>query len=352
MRSILFALLLVVTFAGASAAQVRTDDDRHPVRTRTDPDLGLAIIEGSATSEVLWLRGASRNIVRIDRRTGERTVVASNVVDMLADGRHLWALIALNDNESVVRDLRQADPVERRIYFEGSPIALFATTSGPGVLTTTMVLLPAGERWLRRRTAASLELYGHVSPLTGDALFVGYNKGEWGGGLRRVDVSTGTVSIVGTANEETCAGLLNLECDPVVGVVPDPERTDCVLVGVSLAHLGGRSGEVARVCGEIVTSVFADPLPIVPNSIVFRAGQTWPFDSLIATQDGWIAVGQDRFARSRSGVVTVEAIPPLRPWAGLQISEPKANVIFVEAACCWGSESFVQYRMIAIPVVS
>lgn len=350
MRSILISVLVALALAGVADAQVRTDAGRLPLRDWLDPDLGGSIVEGIATHDSLWLRGASKNVVRFDRRSGERSVAATDVLDVLADGPHLWSLVALNANESLVRDLRDTGLPDRRVYFEGSPVALFATPNGPGVLTTTKALLPFGEQWDRRRLAALLEPGAHVSALTANTLFVGYNRGEWGGGLRRLDVSSGTISIVKDPSDQTCGGRLDPECAPLVGIIPDAADAGCVLVGASLAHLSGRYGEVLRVCDDRITSVFSDPLPIVPNSIVSRPGQTWPFTSLVQTNDGWVAVGQDRFARARGNAVTMDDIPALRSWAGLQISAPVNGVIFVEAACCWGSEAFVQYQVVAIPV--
>lgn len=351
MRTALMLASFVLVFAHSAHGQVRTDADRHATRSWIDPDLGGGVVEGVVRDGHLWLRGASRQVVQIDRETGERRVVATEVVDLLSDGPHLWTLVAPSENDSAVRDLLAPATRDRRLHFEGTSIALFTTDEGVGVLTTERVLLPdSTDGWTRRRLAASLDRYGSVSPLVDDSLFVGYDKGEWGGGLRRIDAGTGTISIVTEASDELCGGKLNPECDPVVGVVADDKMQNCVSVGASLAHMSGRYGEVLRVCGDHITSVFSDALPVIPNSIVNRPGQTWPFDNFVAAEGGWVAVGQDRFARSRNGAVTTGAVPPLKPLAGLYASEAVDGVIFVEAACCWGSDLSVQYRVIAIPV--
>ncbi len=350
MRSILISALMALAMSGTAHAQGQTDTGRSAVRDWTDPDLGGAVLEGVATRDSLWLLGASGNVVRFDRLSGERLVAANDVSDVLVDGPHLWALVKLNDSVSVVRDLRDPALPERRIRFEGAPLRLFATPDGPGILTTAMVLHPSGERWDRRRLAALLEPRAHVSALTGNMLFVGYNKGEWGGGLRRVDVTTGAVSIVQDPGDRTCGGRLDPECDPVVGIISDAESEDCVLVGSSLAHLGLRSGEILRVCGAQISLAFADPLPGPPNSTGNSGGQTWAFDSLVETSDGWIAVEQDRYARARGDTVVMGHAPVLRPWAGLEISDPVEGVIFVKSACCWGSDTWVRYGVVAIPV--
>ncbi|MDP3404602.1 MAG: hypothetical protein Q8S03_07930 [Brevundimonas sp.] len=351
MRCLLTLVLVFLAAADVSAAQVGAGEGPRRLGNWTDPDLGGAIVEGIATRDFLWLRGVSRTVVRFDRRTGERSRVAVDAVDLLADGPHLWALLVLNENESTVRDLRDPTAHQQRVSFLGTPLALFATSGRPGVLTDVNVLVPSGHRWSRRGLAGSLQSGGHVSALTGDALFVGYNLGEWGGGLRRIDVATGTVSFVQEPGETVCSGRLDPECAPIVGIVPDDAGAGCVLVGTSLAHISIRRGEVLRVCDDQVSSVFRDPLPVEPNSIINRPGQSWPFDSLTQTRDGWVAVGQERFARSRQGTVMIEAVPDLRAWAGLRISDPADELIFAEAACCWGSDALVRYRVVAIPIV-
>lgn len=346
MRIMILTAMLVLTISGQAIAQTRMSSPRD----WTDPDLGRAILEGVGKSENLWLRGASRKVVRFDRQTGDRMIVASDVVDLMSDGPHLWALVTLNENESVVRDLLDASLPERRVYFQGSPISLFSTPSGPGVLTTTMVLLPSGQGFTRWPTAASLEPHARVSALMGDDLFVGYNKGEWGGGLRRIDVPAGTVSFVKEDGEDLCGGRLNPACAPIVGIIRDASNENCMLVGASLAHLTERYGEVMRVCTDRITSIFSDPLPVLPYSLVNRPGQTWPFSGLIETHDGWIAVGQERYARARESTITMADVPPLKPWSGLQISDPVDGVVFVQSACCWGSDTSIQYRVLAISV--
>lgn len=351
MRSVFLIVLAILMLAGQAMTQDRPGEERRSLQNWVDPDLGRALIEGVGTARHLWIRGASNKVVRFDRETGERSVAAENVIDIMADGPHLWALSTVGDNQSVVSDLRQPDLSPRPVYYGGSPIGLFATEAGPGVLTTTRILTPVADGWSRRLIAGSLDRPAHVSGVAGDSLFVGYNRGEWGGGLRRIDVSTGAVSIVREPSDDRCGGRLNPECSPVVGIVSDNHREGCVLVGASLAHLMSRRGEVIRVCGSAITPVFSEALPVVPGALEILPGQTWPFDGLVAVDEGWVAVGQDRFARFTNGVVEMRDMPALRSWAGLKISDQVDDVIFVEGACCWGSENFVQRRVIAIPVI-
>ena len=336
--------LAALTLAGPVSGQPTSRD------TWTDADLGRSLVEGAATARDLWVRGSSGTLVHFDRVTAERHIEAEDVLDLLADGPHLWVLISTSDFEGLVRDIRDPDFADQPVHFGGTPIALFATGGTPGILTTTQVLLPQADRWITRRLAGDLEPGAHVSALAGDVLLVGYNRGEWGGGLRRVDISSGAISFVRELRDDRCAGRLNPACHPVVGVGPDEQDDACALVGSSLSHLGLRYGEVLRVCGNEIAPMFSHPLPAEDRARTLVIGGTWPFDSFVALNDGWIAVGQDGFARARDGEVNFANLPQLHDWAGLSISEPLDGVLFLQAACCWGSEAWVQRRVIAIPV--
>lgn len=318
----------------------------------SDAELGRVVVEGAADARHLWLRGEDGVLVRFDRQTGERTVLGRGFVDLMHDGDHLWAMSKAEGEPTIIlSDLRDAErpPISR--YADGEPIGLFSSGGGlPGLLTSRHALRPEGDRWRESPLAAELQPYAHVAVGTDGRLYVGYNQGEWGGGLRRVDPAIGSIAFVSEASDELCGGQLNPECDPVVGVFPDSEQADCMIVGTSLAHMSGRMGQVLRICGDRITSVFSDPLPPTPGGFNLP-NQTWPFTGLVPTRDGWIAVSQDQYARSRSGSVEMRQTPTLKDWSGLRISDEQDGVLFVMAACCWGSgDQMTSHRLLAIPV--
>lgn len=53
-------------------------------------------------------------------------------------------------------------------------------------------------------------------------VFVGYNAGEFGGGLQRIDRTTGIVSNIDDIDGDLCGGNLNPACDPVNGLATIP----------------------------------------------------------------------------------------------------------------------------------
>jgi len=82
----------------------------------------------------------------------------------------------------------------------------------------------------------------------GRTLFAGFNKGEWGGGMVAIDLASGRVSPVeARKSAELCAGPLNGGCDPVTGVVPDPDHPQCVLASIGLSHML-MQGRIIRAC--------------------------------------------------------------------------------------------------------
>jgi len=55
-----------------------------------------------------------------------------------------------------------------------------------------------------------------ASPRSGKSIYVGVNRGEWGGGLQRVDVQTGVVTNVERRDtKDLRGGPLTSDCDPV-----------------------------------------------------------------------------------------------------------------------------------------
>jgi len=88
-------------------------------------------------------------------------------------------------------------------------------------------------------------------------IFVGFNAGEWGGGLRRIDRKTGNVSIVEkNATGELCGGPLNAACDPVNGIADEPWRSGCIAIAVGLIHFSAK-GRIVEVCESEVRELYA-----------------------------------------------------------------------------------------------
>lgn len=352
----LIAFLIVVSFAAPATAQ----DWR-------DVELGHGIREGVATREHIWLLGSTGKVVRFVRRTGEREAVAENVRDIAADNGRLWALVQADDTASYsLRDLRgpeqpsgQQPARTHRLYLhpsetsEGEAIGLLVWPGSdrPAVLARRALVTPTADGWKRWRLAATLSPGAQIATPDGRSVYVGYNLGEWGGGLRRIEVSSGAVAFVTEAGDDLCGGQINPACDPVVGVFADRDRPDCVVVGAGISHMGLSRGDVYRVCGDAITSLFSTPIPLERDNWMMGP-QPWPLHGLFGTADGWIGVSRDRYFRSRGDIVEEHPMPVFNDWAGVRISDEQDGVLFLVSACCWGSSANpTLYSTLAMPIL-
>lgn len=90
-----------------------------------------------------------------------------------------------------------------------------------------------------------------------DQVYVGLNKGEWGGELRRIDRRTGKVTII-ESNESggLCGGPLNTDCDPVNGIVVVPWKPGCYAAAIGMVHMRPH-GRIVEICGDRVRAIFS-----------------------------------------------------------------------------------------------
>ena len=284
---------------------------------------------------------------------------------MLADDDRLWILVQNEDSAShELRDLRSdaqamasaedllrlhLDADDNR---EGQAVAMAAwpDQDRPAVLSRRSVMEPADGGWKRWQLAAALDPFGQVALADQETFFVGYNRGEWGGGLRRIDVADGAISLVREQSDELCGGAINPACSPVVGLFGDPDRPGCVMVGTGLSHMGLSHGHIYRVCGSTIAPVFSTPVP-AEGARWMLMPQPWPLHGFVEAPGGWIGLSRDRYFRSEGGDVVEHPMPEFRDWSGIRISEEQNSVLFVVAACCWGSADHpTLYRALAIPI--
>jgi hypothetical protein len=122
-------------------------------------------------------------------------------------------------------------------------------------------------------------------------VFVGYNAGEWGGGLQRIDRATGVVSDIDDVEGDLCGGKLNPACDPVNGIATIPWKPDCIAVAVGLIHMIPH-GRIVEVCDNTVHLLYIREIqarpPTAPNG---RDGIMWTYTSAffgLQRKDGYL----------------------------------------------------------------
>lgn len=311
-------LLLLAVLASPAWAQ------GGGARDTGDPDLGLFIREGAADEHHLWLLGQTGSVLQIDRRTGERTVVARDVTDILAEQGRVWALVAYQRPEWAVRfprdmaglqDLRRPDAELVTIYSVGEPVALLAMgLDRPGVLTGEAVLTPGEGRWSRTFLSAAIPGFATAAHDGDGSVYVGYDLGEWGGGLRRIELSTGTIQFVSA----TAAGQ-RLQSASIIAVARDPGRPGCIIVVEGLQHLGLRRGSVSRLCGDHVEEVI-----VRERSMVLPIeGDAGGIDGFVTSNDGWVVVHGGGYTRIRGGRLELHDTPPFGSDLGRPAGQPR-----------------------------
>lgn len=185
-----------------------------------------------------------------------------------------------------------------------------------GAVQTPLGIECSGERPLLLLGDKVVEAGGRAFPLSGsgeavprgfpvllrigDALYLGLNAGEWGGGLRRIDLRAGAgVTIEAGNTQELCGGVLNFRCAPVTGLAPDPSRPECLLVAVGLVHFSP-SGEVVRVCGNEAERIYRKPYTLDPewrDEDIKQGVATVPFFAMSGGEGAAWAVGADGLYR-------------------------------------------------------
>jgi hypothetical protein len=137
------------------------------------------------------------------------------------------------------------------------PLAIDCAASRIMLLTTRRLIDLDGNRQNAIRLSGTLS-GGLISSTygTSDQFFVGFNAGEWGGGLRRIDRRSGDITVVErNSSGELGGGPLNTACDPVNGISAEPWKLDCIVAAIGLVHFEPH-GRIVEVCGNQVQRLY------------------------------------------------------------------------------------------------
>ncbi|MGH6978195.1 MAG: hypothetical protein ACRED4_02715, partial [Brevundimonas sp.] len=128
-------------------------------------------------------------VVAFDRATGARTVLAqSGVVDLVRDKGRTIALKSIDENTRLALvDIDTGQPVAAPIDHAGAA-SLLAIPSGWIVIAKDAAFRQQGAGWTQTPLIDEARHFGViVSTATADgSIYIGYNQGEWGGGLWRI----------------------------------------------------------------------------------------------------------------------------------------------------------------------
>ena len=303
-----------------------------PAPVAAAPRPAAAFIVSVAYAEHrLWVLGEDGKLVSIDLDGGERRIeMAAGVVAIAKWRGEVWVLRrqgAANTRAAV----RYEVLVRRRGRFaaltpltapgNAGPIGLAPSPGGP-ILTGQLSIwtLPEGAaRWrqIRLRALTNRLPFGSATTaasLDGRSLFVGWNRGEWGGSLTRIDVASGRQT--------------SREREPVTGLAPDPDNPACVLASFGLNHMIAL-GRVGRACGDELKTVL-EIKPAKGPGIPPTMEESEPFFGLAADSNGVWAVSYRALYRLNGAASPMRY--PIGDWTevgGVQISRPADGAILV-----------------------
>jgi hypothetical protein len=333
-----------------------------------DRVLGERIAKGIAFDGRLWVRGTMRNrgdasggLVSFGITDSSRKVhFEGGVVDIAKSDHDLWILRQRDEDGRFVVAAWRGGHFQDLTEFERSPddapLALMSSASSPTVLSgMTVRYLANDETWhvvqlkgkLRSGVAVSA-----ASPQEGESIYIGFDVGEWGGGLQRVDLKTGAVSDIERRDtKDLCAGPLNQACDPITGVIPDPQNKACVLASVGLVHLFHSNGRILRVCGTDVALVSEILIPD-DKGIGSKWRQTEAFYGLAPSAEGgfWAITYRALYRFDATGKKEKEyTLPKLESVSGLHLSRALPDVIVLQTDLNW-AVSTSGYTPLVVPL--
>lgn len=226
-------------------------------------------------SNLLWTLGQNGVLLQTDltKKRVEAFTYADYVADIyVSDKNELYLLAGERADASVWRILKQDDDGWSEVSAlktDGEPkkkdedvreiIGLTEYQNRFLILAETKVYLQAKENdWktVKLQTKGNLGLQTPFAATSDGYVYVGLNHGEFGGGLRRIDLKDGNVkNIEKKTVGDICARPLDSQCDPVTAVVKDAENSNAVLAAVGLRHFS-EQGRIVRVSGGNVDVVF------------------------------------------------------------------------------------------------
>jgi hypothetical protein len=260
------ALLSCSTFRGES--NVQEPPTPYPFSERR-------IFEGAVVHGKLWLRSGddrvSDGLVSVDLVADTKiNVFDRDVIDIERANGRLWVLRSVDGSPGNVTVLVSApdgfkEIAKLAIPTNDAPIALSVSGERPVIMSERSAWLWSELRqdWDIVRLSGPISspndgTIGQISigmPSNMHALYVGHNGGEFGGGLQRIDLVTGTITRIEKVDGREYPLGESLLSPRVTGIIADPANPDCVLVSIGLVHFVS-SGNIARACGGNIDIAF------------------------------------------------------------------------------------------------
>jgi hypothetical protein len=290
----------------------------------------------------LWLLSGGGAVwtIRPSGRDAERVAVPGLVQDLcVRNGHVVSAASGASAGEWVLRESSATGWRDlSTIASRGDGLtALLCEADGVLLVTTKRIVEARGDGGRSANLSEALPIHAVSSiAATPDAIYVGLNAGEWGGGLRRIDRRDGTVVLVeAKRSQDLCEGPLNGDCDPVTAVIPDPAQPGCVTATVGLVHMQAH-GSVLEICGDEVRPLYVKPcgMPLIgPHDARTRrlyAHCSEAFFGLARAGDVLWAAGNDGlYKRDGKGEWSSRPLPQFKPYGPFSVSFAFPSLVLV-----------------------
>lgn len=320
-------LCLVLLFACTSAAA------EAPPR---DSSLGGRIVQAVSYGDRLYLTGAEGQLVTFVLPTGRRDVLyESGVAAITAGPQGVWALLGgpKQQTVSIARlDTADASTPERLPDEIGDPVGILVHGTSPYVVGTKGLAAWDGRAWKLVAFETPLEgFYNSTVRMTADGrtLYVGDNRGEWGGELSWIDTATGRRQEL-AFKTALCDGLYNPDCDPITAIIQHPQRPQCVLAAVGISHML-TDGRILEVCRDEVRILFERKVPAPEKQDVLACDICfWPMFGLAASSTGEVwAASQGMLFRLDGDEVQEVPMPEPTDWHGIAMSRLDGGLLLI-----------------------
>lgn len=298
-RAAIVAAGAVATVPGCSNAAPSAEIEQREVHS---------IIRAVFAGDRLWLLHDDGSLasLRPDEAKPERIRTSSKVLEICKSGGLLFALIG-DSREQWTLQQRSPDgwALRASLPIKGDSLAAMDCNrddAGVTVVTNRRLLEIDGKnvRSIMLKRELRPPLVNGTALVAEDAVWVGFNVGEWGGGLRRIARGDGQVETVErNTSGNLCGGPLNTSCDPINGIVTAPWNPSCIVAAVGLTHMMAH-GRLVEVCGKSVRRFYFKPLNPQPPSNPLDDGEpssTVPFFGLTRTGNTLWAIGIDGLYR-------------------------------------------------------
>lgn len=325
--------------AGGAAVMFAWTPDSANVQA--DQRAPQSVIRASFAHDRLWMLGDDGSLVSLRPETGDPEAVEN--VGRVADLCRLdGGLVILSKDQEGQRWLLrrgaasswgQAVPVPT----EGDTLIALSCDEGRITLVTDARLIEivgTEQRSMPLSERIAAPLVTSTALATTAMVWVGFNNGEWGGGLARIDRQTGQVQVIERNNSgDLCGGPLNSECDPVNGIAVSPRDASCVVAAIGLEHMMSH-GRLVEVCGSLVHRLYFKPLDPQPPHGTLDEGEppiTVAFYGLVRSGDTLWSAGTDGIYRFSEGHVEIRPLPQFQNRGGFLVSFDVPGIALVMA---------------------